>query len=255
MDNIISLDEFIAKCIRREYYVGYVMDLGYVSGWRIERLLVDRPPNNPYAFVGDAQFSQIVNIPVIIYMPVPSAQNNNQNSNIYTEKGRIAGWGGIAATAGTIVDKAILMEPKYLRVNPQGTLIKNPKFGQAKVGTKMVGGKLGWGFFVLSAISDIKAAGNNEVTPGEAFIDIAINGVITRIGCINPLVGVILGLLYMGFTSRPPNIRYRSYEEIHGSITPADNTRVNIPIRDMPRPCGPRVIQVREQPVLKQGRR
>jgi hypothetical protein len=245
-DTIISLDVFMAKCYMREHYVGYVIGLGYISAWKAELVSVDRPINNPSAFVGNAQFSYIIDVPVIIpIMPPPDSRDNNEY------KGKVASWGGTAATAGTIINKALIMEPKYIQVNPQGTLMKNPKFGQIKLGTKPIAGGLGWIFLGASIYYDVKAHNNKEITKKEMWVDIVINGTIFGIGVACPVAGVILGLLYMGITASPGPGANASYEEIHGSITPADNTRVNILKKELP---VRRVIQVREPPVIRQGR-
>ncbi|MDR1222180.1 MAG: hypothetical protein LBL07_04790 [Tannerella sp.] len=248
-DEIISLDEFMQRSRRREHYIGYVVGLGYVSAWKMGRITLEHPVNNSAAHVGNGQFILPVDTPVVIdRLPMLYSQNNE-----YTEKGRVAGWGGIAATAGTIMNKALLMEPRQIRVNPQGTVMKNPNYGNIKVGTKGVAGGLGWGLIGLSIVYDWKALGNGEITEKEMWVDIAINGTIFLVSLYCPLLGVVLGITYM--MGNLGNYGYignsASYEKIHGSITPPDNTRVVIPQKELPILLPNRqVIPPREQPAI-----
>ena len=251
-DDIISLSDFMNRCRRHERYIGYVLNLGYVSGWRTERIVTEHPVNSPKALTGDAQFIQTVDVPIIKNSVFSGLQNTE-----YSDKSRVASWGGIATTAGTIVDQALVMEPKYIQINPQGTRILNPDYGKVKLGTVKISGGLGGGLFLASAYFDVKARLENEITTEEMAVDIAVNGIIYTIGLANPAVGVVLGILYMSFTAGPvgPPIS-ATYEEIHGTITPADNTRVapKIPKVSLEELLNRKKTPTKEFPVITRGR-
>jgi len=257
MDDIISLSDFMNRCRRHERYIGHVIGLGYVSGWKVEQIVTERPANNTKALTGNAQFIQTVYVPIITHSPFTNLLNSDILNSEYTDKARGASWGGVAATAGTIIDRALVMEPKYVRVNLQGTQIHNPNYGKVKVGTAKIAGGLGWGFLGLSIYYDVKAFDNNEITGKEALVDIVANGVIFTIGLANPVLGVVLGILYMSFTAPTGRAIGATYEEIHGTLTPADNTRVyKAPPKELLKPITKyqEVPAPKPPPVLTRGR-
>ncbi|MCL1934070.1 MAG: hypothetical protein FWF53_09715 [Candidatus Azobacteroides sp.] len=250
-DDIISLSDFMNRCRRHERYIGYVLDLGYVSGWRTERIVTEHPVNSPKALTGDAQFIQTVDVPIIKNSVYSGLQNTE-----YSDESRMASWGGIAATAGTIIDQALVMEPKYIQINPQGTRILNPDYGKVKLGTVKIAGGLGFGLLLLSAGYDLKAHDNNEITKDEMLVDIAVNGIIYTVGLLNPVLGVVLGLLYMSFTAPVGPSIGATYEEIHGTVTPADKTRVapKIPKISPEELLNGKKTPTKEFPVITRGR-
>ena len=255
-DEIITWQEFVIRCHRNERFIGHILGIGYVSAWRTERIDTERPLNNPKAYVGNAHFIETVDVPVIISIldsnyrnNIPNQKSSNYKYNEFSEKGRATSWGGLATTGGTMVDFAIIKEPYYLKINPQGTVIRNPNFGKTKVGTKGVSSRIGWVLLLLSAGYDVAAFFNDEISLKEMEVDIVANGVIFGAGYFCPHLGVILGLLYMSFTASSPGY-HPSYEDIHRNTMPADKTIFVIPHKPLPIPY----VYDRPTPVFKQGK-
>lgn len=145
--------------------------------------------------------------------------------------------------------KPIVIGEKYIQINRQGTLVRNPNRVYTTKGevAKGVGRKI----YFAGLIIDTALWISGKQTFSEAALNMGVNTGIYIIGAYCPPVGIALGILwFITSVSKRPYISPPSYEEIHGTITPADATRV-----DRPYYCEPMKVRPNHKKhILRQGK-
>ena len=156
---------------------------------------------------------------------------------------------GIANSFEQLSQKPIVIGEKYIQINRQGTLVRNPNRVYTTKGevAKGVGRKI----YIAGLVIDTALWISGKQTFSEAALNMGVNTGIYIIGSYFPPVGIALGILwFITSVSKRPYISPPSYEEIHGTITPADATRV-----DRPYYCEPmRVRPNHKKHILRQGK-
>lgn len=151
-------------------------------------------------------------------------------------------------TSGIEVGSDVIGE-KYIQINRQGTLVRNPNRVYTTKGevAKGVGRKI----YFAGLIIDTALWISGKQTFSEAALNMGVNTGIYIIGAYCPPVGIALGILwFITSVSKRPYISPPSYEEIHGTITPADATRV-----DRPYYCEPMKVRPNHKKhILRQGK-
>lgn len=156
---------------------------------------------------------------------------------------------GIANSFEQLSQKPIVIGEKYIQINRQGTLVRNPNRVYTTKGevAKGVGRKI----YFAGLIIDTALWISGKQTFSEAALNMGVNTGIYIIGAYCPPVGIALGILwFITSVSKRPYISPPSYEEIHGTITPADATRV-----DRPYYCEPMKVRPNHKKhILRQGK-
>jgi hypothetical protein len=256
MPNNISLKEFEILCRMGHRYEGSVEGLGYVY-WKLKNVqlpLSGMPSQTIYNTPRGSQFS------TDLYELVVVKDEKNSDTGIDALRSireigiDVLSLYGIAKSIETMSKKPVIVGPKYIQVNPQGTVRHNPNIRYTTKGA--IAGSVGNKILVAGIIVDWSMVALGERTWQEATVNTAVNTGIWAVGVYCPPAGVILGIAWfiISGSSRPKRLTYATYEEIHGSITPRDNTRVAIPIYDIETKRSWPVYE-RKQYYFKQGRR
>ncbi len=220
----ITLQEFENLCRKRQLYTGYVQGLGYVF-WRQRSAFFTTglPSTNQYS----TPFYELVVIKDV----------KNANTGLAPLRGLIStgtsalSLYGIANSIEQLSTKPVIVGGKYIQINPQGTLVRNPNrvfTTRGKIATKVGRKILGAGIIIDTALW---LAGEQNFTDAATNVGVSVG--IYIIGDICPPAGIVLGILWFIISSSKRSfIPAKSYEEIHGTITPADATRVVRPHYD-----------------------
>lgn len=125
----------------------------------------------------------------------------------------------------------VTLGSKYVAVNKGGTLVRNPNRVHTTKGELAT--KAGQKLFMLGVLIDAALVVAGRQSFEEAVANSVINMGILYIGGICPPLGIVLGVGYLviSFANTEDYASPGSYEEMHGSIAPADNTRVNNPLK------------------------
>lgn len=216
----ITLQQFEQMCQNRQLYNGYVEGLGYVY-WKPR-----------YVISSDTTSSEPFSTP--FYELVVVKDTKNANCGLKPLK-RLMDTGttalslyGIANSFEQLSQKPVVVGEKYIQINQQGTLIKNPNRVYTTKGKIAAG--VGRKIFIAGVIIDAGLYISGEQTFSEAALNIGVNTGIYLIGLAYPPAGIVLGILWFitSFSKSPYNPS-PSYEEMHGTIAPADATRVVLP--------------------------
>lgn len=141
----------------------------------------------------------------------------------------LSGYGTINSVA-TMSETMIALDPEYIR-EASGQIRKVHNREYVKKGA--VATKIEKRVYGIGVGLDITLAAIGAQTWEEAGKSIAINTGILLIGMACPPLGIGLGAIYLIYGifggDGPQGPIPINYEKIHGTITPADNTRVNVP--------------------------
>lgn len=256
MTNNISLEEFEILCRMGHRYEGYVEGLGCVY-WvpkYVQLPLSGIPSQTPYNTLRGSQF------PVDLYelVVVKDAKNSDKGIEALLSVKKIGidvlSLYGIAKSIESMSTKPVTVGSKYIQVNPQGTIRHNPNIKYTTKGAiaKGVGRKI----FGLGIIIDVVSAASGEQTWEQAGINVAVNTAIYAIGISCPPAAIVLGIAWFIISSSSPgsHMSVATYEEIHGSITPPDNTKVVRSVDYLPLKQS-RPVYEQKQYYFRQGKR
>ena len=237
----ITLQQFEAMCQNRQLHNGYVEGLGCVF-WR-SRYVISSDTTSTESF--STPFYELV-----VIKDEKNIESGLQPLEGLIDKGTTAlSLYGIANSFEQLSQKPIVIGEKYIQINRQGTLVRNPNRVYTTKGevAKGVGRKI----YFAGLIIDTALWISGKQTFSEAALNMGVNTGIYIIGAYCPPVGIALGILwFITSVSKRPYISPPSYEEIHGTITPADATRV-----DRPYYCEPmRVRPNHKKHILRKGK-
>lgn len=236
----ITLQQFESMCQKRQLYTGYVEGLGYVY-WK------------PRYVILDATFTDTSSTPFYELIVIKDA--NNTDSGLKPLK-RLINGGTTVLSLYSIVNSfeqlsqtPVIIGDKYIMINSQGTLVRNPNRVYTTKGNiaKVVGRKI----YFAGAIIDTALWFGGEQTFSEAALNVGVNTGIYLVGLVSAPAGIILGILwFITSSSKRTYVSSQNYEEIHGTIAPADATRVERPYY-----CEPmKHIPNHRKHTLKQGK-
>jgi len=136
---------------------------------------------------------------------------------------------GVAKSFEAMSSVPVILGPEYIVVNQGGTIVRNPDRVFTTKGD--IASKVGRNLFFFGIAVDVGLATAGVQSWEKAGVNIAINTGIYVVGLACPPLGAALGLTYLfiNLISTTPVASSGTYEEIHKSITPADNTRVYVP--------------------------
>lgn len=237
----ITLQQFEAMCQNRQLHNGYVEGLGCVF-WR-SRYVISSDTTSTESF--STPFYELV-----VIKDEKNIESGLQPLEGLIDKGTTAlSLYGIANSFEQLSQKPIVIGEKYIQINRQGTLVRNPNRVYTTKGevAKGVGRKI----YIAGLVIDTALWISGKQTFSEAALNMGVNTGIYIIGSYFPPVGIALGVLwFITSVSKRPYISPPSYEEIHGTITPADATRVERPYY-----CEPmRVRPNHKKHILRQGK-
>ena len=216
----ITLQQFEAMCQNRQLHNGYVEGLGCVF-WR-SRYVISSDTTSTESF--STPFYELV-----VIKDEKNIESGLQPLEGLIDKGTTAlSLYGIANSFEQLSQKPIVIGEKYIQINRQGTLVRNPNRVYTTKGevAKGVGRKI----YIAGLVIDTALWISGKQTFSEAALNMGVNTGIYIIGSYFPPVGIALGILwFITSVSKRPYISPPSYEEIHGTITPADATRVDRP--------------------------
>jgi len=245
----IPFEQFKVLCVSGFKYTGEVQDFGRVY-WITETVPLKLPDDFPVILPNNTKVTYITvsKLKVIPYAKpslfIPGEYSNNQQKeetdyerfqqlmvSLLTATNTINSVNGIAKTYQSASTVPVTLGSKYIAVNKGGTLVHNPNRVYTTKG--QIASKLGRKFFYTGVVIDAALVVAGEQTLEDAAINTAINAGILIIGNFCPPLGVVLGAAYLiySFIDKPDTSNLPTYEEIHGSIAPADNTRVHNPYR------------------------
>lgn len=249
----IPFEQFKLFCTSGFKYTGDVHDFGYVY-WITETVPLKLPDDYPllpnhtkvtYITVSRLKVTPYAKAPLMVFGQPFSEEHQIQQQKEKTEYERFQqlmaslltavntmnSVNGIAKTYQSSSTIPVTLGSKYIKINEGGTLVRNPNrvyTTEGKLATK-AGRRIFW----TGVIIDAALVATGEQTIEDAAINTGINAGILIIGHFCPPLGVALGVTYLIYSFiDKPNIGYiPSYEELHGSIAPADNTRVHNPYK------------------------
>lgn len=223
----ISLQEFEALCHNRQRYTGYVEGLGYVF-WK-ERLAIYKG-RDTICYNRNSSNMQIPFYELVIIKD----ENNSQDAF-----SKLRGIKDVAINALSIYGainsveqfstKPVTLGPDYIQINSHGTLIRNPNKNYTTKGK--VAGKIGDKLTGIGIIVDLVLYVAGEQNINQTAINIGVPTGLFLIGKISVPVSVFGGILWFILNTLHTNARTSvgTYEQIHGSITPSDATKVHFP--------------------------
>lgn len=225
----ITLLQFKTMCQNRQLYTGHVEGLGYVY-WRPRYVIYDRQNttyNKPLES-GKAAFYELVVI----------KDEDNTQSGLYPLRevkdmavNALSIYGAINSVE-QLSTKPVILGPDYIQINRQGTLVRNHN---KKYTTKgKIAGRIGDKLLGIGIIVDLALWRAGEQEWYQTQVNIGVNTGIFFIGKLCPPAGVVLGILWfiLNAVHTDPRPSPGTYEQIHGSIAPADATKVQIPFYD-----------------------
>jgi len=226
----ISFEEFVQKCLSHQRYTGYVEGLGYVY-WKPYHLLYDKREemsidSTPHPSHYTIDFYELM----IIRESKDSDAKIEQLKRIKDIASDALSYYGAINSVQQLSNKPVIIGPDYIQINRQGTLVRNRN---KKITTKgKIAGRIGNKLTVAGIFLDgITWVWGNKEEKQEAAVNIAVNVGLYAIGAVCPPAGAVLGILWFILTTfrTDPRASQGSYEQIHGSITPADATNVYLP--------------------------
>lgn len=223
----ITLQEFEIMCQKQQLYTGFVEDLGYVY-W-VSRYVISPNTSSSNSFCSS---QPTISTPFYELIVIKSEENENRGLEpltglINTGKDALSLY-GIVNSFEQLSTKPVIIGEKYIQINPQGTLVRNSNRVFTTKGKIAAG--IGRKIFIAGIIVDTTLWATGEQSFSEAAINVGVNTGIYIIGGVCPPVGIVLGILwFITSCSKRVHITAESYREIHGSVTPADATRVVIP--------------------------
>lgn len=236
----ITLQQFESMCQKRQLYTGYVEGLGYVY-WK------------PRYVISDATSTDIFSTPFYELIVIKDA--NNTDSGLKPLKGLIDGGTtalslyGIVNSFEQLSQTPVIIGDKYIQINRQGTLVRNPNRVYTTKGNiaKGVGRKI----FFAGVLIDMALWIFGQQTFSEALLNAGVNTGIYIVGLASAPAGIALGILwFITSLSKRSYVSSQNYEEIHGTIAPADATRVERPYYCEPMKYSPNYRKY----TLKQGK-
>ncbi|WP_417176289.1 hypothetical protein [Alistipes putredinis] len=229
----ITLQQFEGMCQQQQLYNGYVEGLGYVH-WRPRYVISSDNSSTPFyelVVIKDAENSKRG------LEPLRGIINNGTSAlSLY----------GIVNSFEQLSQTPVVIGDKYIKINRQGTLVHNPNREYTTKGK--IAAKVGKRIFAAGIIIDATLWVAGEQTFSDAALNIGVNTGIYVIGLYCPPAGIALGILwFITSVSKRPYISVPNYEDIHGTIIPADATRV---VR--PQYCEPIRYNCNPKQILKQ---
>lgn len=247
----ISLHEFENLCKKGDRYTGYVDGLGYVF-WNEKHIVYEE--TNPNSFPSTNRYVNDF-YELVVVKDAENAERGLRPLNNLKDVGVNAlSIYGIANSIEQLSTKKVIVGAEYIQINSQGTLMRNPNRiyttkGElaTKVGRKILG---------VGIVVDLGLAAIGEQTWSQAGINIGVNVGIYLVGSACPPLGIVLGIAWFihSVAHSEPRITHVNYEELHGSITPPDATRVSIPQYYPPQKVVPQKIGVQKQYYYEQGK-
>lgn len=223
--NKISAEVFHAFCTSGQMYEGEVEGLGYVSWIPRYKSSFDSglPSQTSYNTPQNAKF-------VLDYyeMVVTKKSNNPEQESkgikILTDIGvNAVTLYSIGKTYESMSNIPVVQGPDYVQVNRGGTVVRNPNKTFTTKGK--IAAKVGKKLFVFSLLIDPALAFMGYQSWEKAITNMVVNTGIFLVGCVSAPLGVVLGVGWLmkndGHKTNPG-----TYEEIHGTICPPDNTAV-----------------------------
>lgn len=137
----------------------------------------------------------------------------------------------------------VILGAEYLRINKGGTLVRNANRVYTTEGK--VAGKLANKLAFYGVLIDLTGTIVKSIDPNlssyenkKNWFDFGTNTAVTVgiyiIGTLSPPIAAFLGVSYLVFSifsEKPTGYIETDYVKIHGSIAPADNTKVHNPLR------------------------
>lgn len=108
----------------------------------------------------------------------------------------------------------------------------------------------------VGIVVDVGLAAIGEQTWSQAGVNIGVNVGIYLVGSVCPPLGIVLGIAWFihSVTHTKSRVTSVDYEQIHGSIAPADATRVTVPSYKLPQKVIPKKIYEQKQYYFEQGK-
>lgn len=225
----ITLLQFKTMCQNRQRYTGYVEGLGYVC-WRPRYVIYDRQDmsyNKPSGSEKVAFYELVI---------IKNEENTQSGFSPLREVkdmaiNALSVYGAINSVE-QLSTKPVVLGPDYIQINRQGTLVRNRN---KKYTTKgKIAGRIGDKLFGIGVIIDLALWQAGEQEWYQTKVNIGVNTGIFLIGQVCPPAGVVLGILWfiLNAVHTDPRPSPGTYEQIHGSIAPADATKVHNPYYD-----------------------
>lgn len=224
----IPLKIFKTLCESGQMYEGEVEGLGYVY-WKPKYMnapVAGLPSQTVYNTPRNAQFVMDMYEMVIIKKNNNTVEDSDKFNLLANTGVNAVTLYGIGKTFQSASTRPITIGSKYIPINPQGTLVHNP--GRIYTTSGKIAASIGKKVFFASLVIDPVLAAAGQQSWEKAGVNMAVNTGIFFIGVACPPAGAVLGiawfLINLSAGNHVPSLG--SYEEIHGTTVPADNTRV-----------------------------
>lgn len=227
----ISFEGFVQKCLLHQRYTGYVEGLGYVY-WQPYHLLYDKRQEMSIQSVPHPSHYNTIDF----YELIIKRESKDSDAKIAQLRkmkdiaSNALSYYGAINSVQQLSSKPVIVGPNYIQINRQGTLVRNRN---RKITTRgKIAGGIGNKLTVASILLDgITWVWGNKEEKQEAAINIAVSVGLYAIGTACPPAGAVLGILWFILTTSrtDSHASQGSYEQLHGSIAPADATNVYMP--------------------------
>ena len=225
----ISIETFQFLCQRGQMYQGKVRGMGYVY-WvpkPFDASIAGVPSQTSFNTPQKTKF-QALAYEMMVLKDKPKTGLRKAGEAIETGNTALSVFDFYLGLRSSSTAPVVL-GPEYIQVNRQGTIVRNLQRVYTTKGD--IASKVSDKIFWVGTVMEVALFLTGKNSWEETRTSLIINTGIFVIGKICPQAGLVLGTtwLMLNLCKNDPKPSLGSYEEIHGTITPADNLRITKP--------------------------